>query len=122
MNYLLIPYEQLQEKGLFPYAERLPDGRCILPMSKLKAITGFKDVEIVDTQKIKELKKAPPVNPEPEKDQQSEDTSGQNPEPGFTPSEDLDQTGSGDHQEQSPDQPEQNIEPLNNKNNAENIR
>lgn len=55
MNYLLIEKKQLDEKGLFPYAEQLPDGRCIIPMSALKAATGFKNIEIVDDDTLDEL-------------------------------------------------------------------
>lgn len=57
MNYALVDKKQLDEKGLFSHAEVLPDGRAIIPLNWLKAVTGLKDVEIADTKTLKELQK-----------------------------------------------------------------
>ena len=38
MNYVLIEKTQLDAKGVYPYAEVLPDGRAILPLNPLKLL------------------------------------------------------------------------------------
>lgn len=55
MNYVLIDKKQLDDRGLFPYAELLPDGRAILPLNALKSVTGLTGVDIVDSSAIKAL-------------------------------------------------------------------
>lgn len=57
MNYALVDKKQLDEKGLFPHAEVLPDRRAIIPLNWLKAVTGLRNVEIADTKTVKELQK-----------------------------------------------------------------
>ena len=57
MNSALVDKKQLDEKGLFPHAEVLPDGRAIIPLNWLKAVTGLKDVEIADIKTVKKLQK-----------------------------------------------------------------
>ena len=42
MNYLLVKEEQLSGQGYdYQYAERIPDGRIILPLSALKVLSNF---------------------------------------------------------------------------------
>lgn len=42
MNYLLVRPEQLEGQGYdYRYAERIPDGRIILPLSALKVLSDF---------------------------------------------------------------------------------
>ena len=57
MSYVLIPKEQLTEKGLFPFAEVLPDGRAVLPFRALKSLSGVVGVDIVDADTVKKLMK-----------------------------------------------------------------
>lgn len=57
MSYVLISKDQLKEKGLFPYAETLPDGRAIIPLRSLKTLSGLTGVDIVDAETVKTLLK-----------------------------------------------------------------
>lgn len=42
MNYLLVKPEELDEQGYaYQYAERIPDGRVILPLGALKVLSNF---------------------------------------------------------------------------------
>lgn len=61
MNYVLVDKKQLDEKDVFPFAELLPDGRAILSLSALKTVTGLIGIDIVDSDRVKELQaEAPP--------------------------------------------------------------
>ena len=70
MNYVLIDKKQLDAKGLFPYAEQLPDGRVILPLNALKSMAGLTGLDIVDSETIKVLQEIvpPPVSLEEPED------------------------------------------------------
>lgn len=55
MNYLLVKPEELDEQGYaYQYAERIPDGRVILPLSALKVLSNFTP-EILSDDKLKAL-------------------------------------------------------------------
>lgn len=55
MNYLLVKEEQLNGQGYdYRYAERIPDGRIILPLSALKVLSNFSP-EIIDDDSLKAL-------------------------------------------------------------------
>ena len=56
MNYVLIEKTQLDAKGVYPYAELLPDGRAILPMNALKGLDGVSGIEIISGDDLKVLK------------------------------------------------------------------
>lgn len=57
MNYLLVKPEELDEQGYdYKYAERMPDGRVILPLSALKVLSNF-NPEVLSKDKLKALKK-----------------------------------------------------------------
>jgi hypothetical protein len=56
MNYVLIEKTQLDAKGLYPYAELLPDGRAILPLNALKGIDGVSGIELISGDDLKVLK------------------------------------------------------------------
>lgn len=55
MNYLLVKPEELGEQGYaYQYAERIPDGRVILPLSALKVLSNFTP-DILSDDKLKAL-------------------------------------------------------------------
>lgn len=55
MNYLLVTEEQLAGKDYdYRYAERIPDGRIILPLSALKVLSGFAP-EVLSDEDLKAL-------------------------------------------------------------------
>lgn len=55
MNYLLVKEEQLVGKDYdYRYAERIPDGRIILPLSALKVLSGFAP-EVLSDEDLKVL-------------------------------------------------------------------
>lgn len=55
MNYLLVKPEELDVQGYaYQYAERIPDGRVILPLSALKVLSNFSP-EILSDDKLKAL-------------------------------------------------------------------
>lgn len=55
MNYLLVKPEELDVQGYaYQYAERIPDGRIILPLSALKVLSNFSP-EILSDDKLKAL-------------------------------------------------------------------
>lgn len=55
MNYLLVKEEQLDGQGYdYQYAERIPDGRLILPLSALKVLSNFTP-EIISDDSLLEL-------------------------------------------------------------------
>ena len=55
MNYLLVKPEELDGQGYdYKYAERIPDGRVILPLSVLKVLSNF-NPEILSDDKLKTL-------------------------------------------------------------------
>lgn len=55
MNYLLVKPEELSGQGYdYKYAERIPDGRVILPLSALKVLSNFSP-EIISDDKLKAL-------------------------------------------------------------------
>lgn len=55
MNYLLVKEEQLAGKDYdYRYAERIPDGRIILPLSALKVLSGFAP-EVLSDEDLKAL-------------------------------------------------------------------
>lgn len=56
MNYVLIDKAQLEAKGVYPYAELLPDGRAILPMNALKGLDGVNGIELISGDDLKVLK------------------------------------------------------------------
>ena len=57
MNYLLVKPEELDGQGYdYKYAERIPDGRVILPLSALKVLSNFSP-EILSDDKLKAQKK-----------------------------------------------------------------
>lgn len=56
MNYVLIEKTQLDAKGLYPYAELLPDGRAILPLNALKGLDGVNGIELISGDDLKVLK------------------------------------------------------------------
>jgi len=55
MNYVLIDKAQLDAKGVYPYAELLPDGRAILPMNALKGLDGVSGIELISGDDLKAL-------------------------------------------------------------------
>lgn len=58
MNYLLVKPEELDGQGYdYKYAERIPDGRVILPLSALKVLSNFSP-EILSDDKLKALLKS----------------------------------------------------------------
>lgn len=55
MNYLLVKTEELDGQGYeYKYAERIPDGRVILPLSALKVLSNFSP-DILSDEKLKAL-------------------------------------------------------------------
>lgn len=55
MNYLLVKSEDLDAQGYpYQYAERIPDGRVILPISALKVLSNFTP-EVLDEESLKAL-------------------------------------------------------------------
>lgn len=55
MNYLLVKSEELDGQGYdYQYAERIPDGRVILPLSALKVLSNFSP-DILSDEKLKAL-------------------------------------------------------------------
>lgn len=55
MNYLLVKSEDLDAQGYpYQYAERIPDGRVILPVSALKVLSNFTP-EVLDEESLKAL-------------------------------------------------------------------
>lgn len=94
MNYVLVDKKQLDEKGIFSFSELLPDGRVILSLNALKTITGLTGIDVVDSDRVKELQaeaplaEVPPVDPvnppadEPESDKPIENETGKEEENG----------------------------------------
>lgn len=74
MNYVLVDKKQLDEKGVFPFAELLPDGRVILPLNALKTITGLTGIDIVDSEAVKALQAEATLD---EKDKSDNQTNGE---------------------------------------------
>ena len=56
MNYVLIEKTQLDAKGVYPYAEVLPDGRAILPLNALKGLDGVTGISLISGDDLKVLK------------------------------------------------------------------
>lgn len=56
MNYVLIEKTQLDAKGVYPYAEVLPDGRAILPLNALKGLDGISGISLISGDDLKALK------------------------------------------------------------------
>ena len=56
MNYVLIEKKQLDAKGVYPYAEVLPDGRAILPLNALKCLDGVTGISLISGDDLKVLK------------------------------------------------------------------
>ena len=56
MNYVLIEKTQLDAKGVYPYAEVLPDGRAILPLNALKGLDGVSGISLISGDDLKVLK------------------------------------------------------------------
>lgn len=56
MNYVLIEKTQLDAKGVYPYAEVLPDGRAILPLNALKGLDGVTGISLISGDELKVLK------------------------------------------------------------------
>lgn len=55
MNYLLVTTEELDAQGyVYQYAERIPDGRVILPLTALKVLSNFTPT-IIDEDSLKRL-------------------------------------------------------------------
>lgn len=55
MNYILAKTEDLDAQGYpYKYAERIPDGRVILPISAIKVLSNFAPT-IIDGDKLKAL-------------------------------------------------------------------
>lgn len=55
MNYLLVKSEDLDAQGYpYQYAERIPDGRVILPISALKVLSNFTP-DVLDEESLKAL-------------------------------------------------------------------
>lgn len=55
MNYLLVKAEELDGQGYeYQYAERIPDGRVLLPLSALKVLSNFSP-DILSDEKLKAL-------------------------------------------------------------------
>lgn len=55
MNYVLIEKTQLDAKGVYPYAEVLPDGRAILPLNALKGLDGVTGISLISGDDLKVL-------------------------------------------------------------------
>lgn len=88
MNYLLVTEEQLAGKDYdYRYAERIPDGRIILPLSALKVLSGFAP-EVLSDEDLKALIK------EQQESGMYDNQAGGNPE-GQPASDDEGQPGSG---------------------------
>ncbi len=109
MSYILIPKDQLEERGLFPYAETLPDGRSIVPVRSMKTLSGFTGVDIVSAETVKALKNESVPTPEIPMDEElgnegSEDSNSQGTDAELIP---------GDSEEQV-EQPEEKEEEVNN--------
>lgn len=73
MNYILVQKEQLEGKG-FDYAERIPDGRVILPITVLKVLTGISDVQIISKENLDELISSSTDGADPTMDQQESES------------------------------------------------
>lgn len=81
MSYILVDKNQLDEKGLFPFAELLPDGRAILPLNVLKTVTGLIGIDIVDSETVKLLQAEAPsteITPVEPTDPPAENTESEN--------------------------------------------
>ncbi len=70
MNYLLVDSAKLAEKGLYPNAEKLPDGRSILAMNAMRVLSGI-SVTIESEEHVLKLKNAK-LEPTPEVLQENE--------------------------------------------------
>lgn len=89
MNYLLVKEEQLVGKDYdYRYAERIPDGRIILPLSALKVLSGFAP-EVLSDEDLKAL-----IKEQQESGMYDNTQAGGNPE-GQPASDDEGQPGSG---------------------------
>lgn len=88
MNYLLVKEEHLIGKDYdYRYAERIPDGRIILPLSALKVLSGFAP-EVLSDEDLKALIK------EQQESGMYDNQAGGNPE-GQPASDGEEQPGSG---------------------------
>lgn len=63
MNYLLVDSALLAERGLYPFADKLGDGRSIVPITAMRVLTGV-DVYIASKDEIDKLKKESEVTDE----------------------------------------------------------
>ena len=59
--YILVDKKQLNDKGIYPYAEVLPDGRAVLPVGALKAAPDLENISYVSKTKVLELMKSQPL-------------------------------------------------------------
>lgn len=94
MNYLLVKPEELDEQGYdYKYAERIPDGRVILPLSALKVLSNFSP-EILSDDKLKAL-----IKEQKESglyDHSEEENAGNSEKPGNGENIDGDESSGGD--------------------------
>lgn len=84
MNYLLVKPEELDGQGYdYKYAERIPDGRVILPLSALKVLSNFSP-EILSDDKLKALIKEQKESGLYDPPQEDEGNSSESPEEDIT--------------------------------------
>lgn len=84
MNYLLVKPEELDVQGYaYQYAERIPDGRIILPLSALKVLSNFSP-EILSDDKLKALIKEQKESGLYDPPQEDEGNSSESPEEDIT--------------------------------------
>ena len=84
MNYLLVKPEELDGQGYdYKYAERIPDGRVILPLSALKVLSHFSP-EILSDDKLKALIKEQKESDLYDPPQENEDNNSESPEEDIT--------------------------------------
>jgi len=84
MNYLLVKPEELDGQGYdYKYAERIPDGRVILPLSALKVLSNFSP-EILSDDKLKALIKEQKESDLYDPPQENEDNNSESPEEDIT--------------------------------------
>ena len=84
MNYLLVKPEELDEQGYdYKYAERIPDGRVILPLSALKVLSNFAP-NILSDDKLKALIKEQKESGLYDPPQENEGNNSESPEEDIT--------------------------------------
>ncbi len=84
MNYLLVKPEELDGQGYdYKYAERIPDGRVILPLSALKVLSNFAP-NILSDDKLKALIKEQKESGLYDPPQEDEGNSSESPEEDIT--------------------------------------